>query len=365
MCSSDLAWFCDDCGALLNRQSGFSDSLGSWVCTQCGHENRIDEDEIINDGPQCPRCGSFFKHQSCYSEYDDDWTCEKCGAKLHRDYSFDPYEVVDGDNDNDDGPRCPHCGSVLKDQSYFSEYDDDWTCEECGTKLHRDFSSDPYEIVEDDDDDNDDNNDDYERYDHRTKSYDGNYRSVKTPNPIPKKEAKRIRFKAFVFHHKKIQIGLNSNDVLGADVFEAYRILQNNAFNNINLIPIKDIYTNTPYRVGQIESIQVGSNSRFVSSDFFAYDTKIVIKYHDKKEITLPFSSSRLKNKTRTEIGDRFLELGFKEIYEKPIRDLVTGWIKKDGSVERVTIDGNPVFKKKATYKFDVEIVIEYHTFKK
>ena len=65
------------------------------------------------------------------------------------------------------------------------------------------------------------------------------------------------------------------------------------------------------------------------------------------------------------EAGDRLQELGFTEIYEKPIRDLVTGWVKKDGTVEKVTVGGSSPFKKNGIFPYDVEIVIEYHTFKK
>ena len=75
------------------------------------------------------------------------------------------------------------------------------------------------------------------------------------------------------------------------------------------------------------------------------YDTEIIITYHEKKEITIPFSERSLRNMNYVEAGDRLQELGFTEIYEKPIRDLVTGWVKKDGAVEKVTIDSVHPFK--------------------
>lgn len=89
------------------------------------------------------------------------------------------------------------------------------------------------------------------------------------------------------------------------------------------------------------------------------------ITYHEKKEITIPFSERSLRNMNYVEAGDRLQELGFTEIYEKPIRDLVTGWVKKDGAVEKVTIDSVHPFKKNSVFSYDVEITIEYHTFKK
>lgn len=43
---SNVDWWCDYCGSLLNYQSGFDDELDSWSCTECGTINRIAEDEI-------------------------------------------------------------------------------------------------------------------------------------------------------------------------------------------------------------------------------------------------------------------------------------------------------------------------------
>ena len=41
-----VAWYCDECGTLLNKQSGFSDDYGTWTCTECGHTNGTTEDDI-------------------------------------------------------------------------------------------------------------------------------------------------------------------------------------------------------------------------------------------------------------------------------------------------------------------------------
>ena len=63
--------------------------------------------------------------------------------------------------------------------------------------------------------------------------------------------------------------------------------------------------------------------------DLIPYDAEIIITYHEKKEIMLPFSERSLRKMNYVEAGDCLQELGFTEIYEKPIRDLVTGWEKK------------------------------------
>ena len=46
---SDYDWWCDDCDASLNNQPGFSPDCGSWICTECGCLNFIDEDNVRDE----------------------------------------------------------------------------------------------------------------------------------------------------------------------------------------------------------------------------------------------------------------------------------------------------------------------------
>ena len=43
-----IEFYCDACGAHLNRQEGFDDHQNPWKCTECGHENEISENVIYN-----------------------------------------------------------------------------------------------------------------------------------------------------------------------------------------------------------------------------------------------------------------------------------------------------------------------------
>ena len=42
-------WFCDNCGALMNHQAGFTCAFGTWTCEECGYENDVSADNIIAD----------------------------------------------------------------------------------------------------------------------------------------------------------------------------------------------------------------------------------------------------------------------------------------------------------------------------
>ena len=178
-------------------------------------------------------------------------------------------------------------------------------------------------------------------------------------------ELRKKRAKAFLFKGKKIAVPGDYEDLIGRNASYVANTFIESAFSDVKTIPIKDIYKGSVYKVGQVEQIVIGGSSYFRKGDLIPYDTEVIITYHEKKEITLPFSERSLRKMNYVEAGDCLQELGFTEIYEKPIRDLVTGWVKKDGTVEKVTIGGLNPFKKNSIFPYDVEIVIEYHTFKK
>lgn len=54
---------------------------------------------------------------------------------------------------------------------------------------------------------------------------------------------------------------------------------------------------------------------------------------------------------------------GFTNIETEVIDDLVTGWLTKNGEVEKVEIDGYTTFSSDSKYEPDVKIVVAYHTF--
>ena len=180
-----------------------------------------------------------------------------------------------------------------------------------------------------------------------------------------KNALRKQRVKAFLFKGKKIEIRYGSEELVGKNIEFVSRVLTEGAFTNIKSVLVKDIYTGSPYEVGQVEQVVIDGSGYFQEGDQIPYDADIVITYHEKREITIPFSERSLRKMNYVEAGDKLQELGFTEIYEHPIRDLVTGWVKKDGAVEKVTIGDVYPFKKNSVFTYDTKIVIEYHTFKK
>lgn len=92
-------WYCDCCDAHLNKQSGFTAITGTWVCTECGMENDVSEDNILSDFATdivdrfiyltCPRCAAHMEtHDDVYYE------CPDCGCEVKYDVYEDSYSIL-------------------------------------------------------------------------------------------------------------------------------------------------------------------------------------------------------------------------------------------------------------------------------
>lgn len=82
------------------------------------------------------------------------------------------------------------------------------------------------------------------------------------------------------------------------------------------------------------------------------------------KKIYVGMSHKEMKGKQYTEVVAYLQRQGFTSVRTEPIADLVTGWVTKDGSIEKVTISGSTEFSESSAIEPDEEIVVYYHTFK-
>ncbi len=369
-----VAWFCDNCGALLNKQDDFSDSYGSWICTQCGYSNGITDDDIIDkeddlwkcteynteekildedDGPKCPSCSACLKKQCGFYEYEDDWQCTECGANLHRDYYLEEFSVK-----KEEGPKCPSCSACLKKQCGFYEYENDWKCTECGANLHRNYSFEEFSVQYEEENSEYDN----EEYDDENEEEEYQDEHKEKSNSIIEKLKKIVKS---IIKNEKIEIGINSSDWIGNSVKEVRRNLKEKGFINVNEQPVQDIYVDNVEENGKVERVIVNAKIDFNKNEKFPYDTPILIIYHTKKKIEFPYSSKQVYKKNCKELVKELKELGFTQIETKKIKDLVTGWIVKDESIEEVIVENSNSYKQGFSYEYDAKIIIKYHTFRK
>ena len=80
-------------------------------------------------------------------------------------------------------------------------------------------------------------------------------------------------------------------------------------------------------------------------------------------EIKMPCAVSDYKGESYEDVIRELEDLGFDNIETSAKKDLVTGWITKDGSVEKVSIGGDSDFEEGDIFKEDAEVVVIYHTF--
>ena len=80
--------------------------------------------------------------------------------------------------------------------------------------------------------------------------------------------------------------------------------------------------------------------------------------------IKLPISSEDINKKNYKTIVNQLNDAGFTNIKTEKIEDLVTGWLKKDGQIESVSINGETEFSEGQELPKNAKITVIYHTFK-
>ena len=80
-------------------------------------------------------------------------------------------------------------------------------------------------------------------------------------------------------------------------------------------------------------------------------------------KIIVNISSSELVGENYEDVVSNLEKAGFTNIETEVLDDLVTGWLKKDGEVEKVEIDGTTSFSSDSKFEPNSKIVVTYHTF--
>lgn len=80
--------------------------------------------------------------------------------------------------------------------------------------------------------------------------------------------------------------------------------------------------------------------------------------------ISVPLDAKKYKGENYEVVVQQLEDAGFENVESKAIKDLVTGWITKDGEVESVSIAGDTEFEESEIFSKDSEVVVTYHTFK-
>lgn len=194
--------------------------------------------------------------------------------------------------------------------------------------------------------------------------YVDNNKDLETPTGLNYIYKEKFLDRLFGNKNKSVTISYGTDDLIGEHLYPVISILKATGFKNIKTFSVKDINDRTPGYYYQVEQVLISGSGFFEYGMCFPENTEVLITYHEKQVIRMPYSEGELKRGNYVSVGDMLQELGFTQIYERKIEDLVTGWIVQEGSVERVLLNGEdekPIVKN-VSYEYDQKIVICYHT---
>lgn len=335
-----VMWYCDNCGELLNRQRGFSDNYRNWKCKKCGHINNISEDEIINTEK---RYDPIIFESDEQSDENDDLDVD----------DFD--DVEDNESSLDPETSAALASALIKGFSAYSEYQsklEERRLEELRIKKEKEQRLEENE---------------------RIKKERARVNKIKRLN-FYKTHWKMLSlillilcistFGAFKYKEfeKSIVIGVSSDELIGIPYQSAVRILQKSGFTNVITDAIEDLSIYDLSEEEIVSGVSVRGKTTFDDDYRCPYDAAIRIEYHLVEKKKVPLSSKEVKKLDYNDVYKLFLDAGFINIELSPKADVVIGLLAKENSVESVSINGNNSFEQNDTYRPDVKIIIEYHT---
>ena len=189
-------------------------------------------------------------------------------------------------------------------------------------------------------------------------------RRIRQAKKDKERKQRNKRIKAFFFNKKNLALEFATSDLVGDNVDSVVEEIKEAGFNNYKTVPIKDIYVGSTKYVGEVEQVVINGQSWLAEGTMVPYDAEIVITFHVKKEFEFPYSARQMIKRDFDQLASELVDIGFTEVYTLPLKDLTTGWIKKERAVQQVLIEGIDTIKKGMPVEHDKKITIQYHSFK-
>lgn len=189
-------------------------------------------------------------------------------------------------------------------------------------------------------------------------------RRIRQAKKEKERRQRNKRIKAFIFNKKNLALEFSTSDLIGDSVDSVVEEIKEAGFKNCKTIPIKDIYDGSSKYIGEVEQVVINGQSWLAEGAMVPYDAEIIVTYHVKKEFAFPYSAREMINRDFDQLASELVDIGFTEVYTLPLKDLTTGWIKKERAVQQVLIEGIDAIKKGMPIEHDKKITIQYHSFK-
>lgn len=189
-------------------------------------------------------------------------------------------------------------------------------------------------------------------------------RRIRQAKKEKERKQRNKRIKAFFFNKKNLPLEFATSDFIGDNIDSVVEEIKEAGFNNYRKVPIKDIYVGTNKYVGEVEQVVINGQTWLAEGTMVPYDAELIIAFHVKKEFSFPYSARQMVKRDFDELANELVDIGFTEVYTLPLKDLTTGWVKKERAVQQVLIEGIDYIKKGMLIEHDKKITIQYHSFK-
>ena len=242
----NVSWYCDSCGAFLNKQDNFSDLNDYWDCTECGYRNSISEDDIQESTARKREPGLIRALNAVNKMLDKELERRKLEESGYQEEPEEP-------------------DAVTKFMEKLGEYIIKgivWLFKSIGKLIFLLFKG-LFILLK------------------KAVHY---FIDPQKDGRIAKYDFFKMRLRARFCNHKQLPIGNYYYDLLHKNVKDVKIKLYNNGFKRIKAIPIKDLSYSARHRIGEVEQVVVNGTSYFEPEDVFSYNTQIIITYHDKKK---------------------------------------------------------------------------------
>lgn len=160
-----------------------------------------------------------------------------------------------------------------------------------------------------------------------------------------------------------IIVDYSSYDLIGENYEDVERKLDHNGFTDIST----RCYKNLEYEQRDLENcvdfIKIGTRSHFIKGDKLKFSAPVVIEYRLLKEECMPSTSKEFKGMNYKKVKKKLQDAGFKKVKVIYKKDLITGWIKKENTVDSVSVNDDFKYDTDTSYRIDADIKIYVHSF--
>ena len=168
----------------------------------------------------------------------------------------------------------------------------------------------------------------------------------------------------FYLSSQLIEIPFTESSVVGKQIEETRGKYRTLGFEKVYTRCIQDLEYEQIENDGIVTNITFSDDNKLATNNKHSKNCEITIEYHCLKLVKAPFSSKDAKKMNYVEAVESLKKNGFVNIEIEANKDLIFGWINKDGEVDSILINEDDEFETGDSFKVDSKVKVVYHTFK-